>query len=49
MADALGRSAIVTQLEANLQEEEAALQKLKGLAAGVNMEPLIAEEDEQAK
>ena len=43
------RSAIVTQLEANLQEEEAALQKLKGLAAGVNMEPLIAEEDEQAK
>jgi ferritin-like metal-binding protein YciE len=46
MADALGRSAIVTQLEANLQEEEAALQKLKGLAAGVNKDTLIAEEDE---
>jgi ferritin-like metal-binding protein YciE len=48
MADALGRSAIVMQLEANLLEEEAALQKLKGLAADVNKQPLIAEEDEQA-
>jgi ferritin-like metal-binding protein YciE len=43
MADALGQSAIVTQLEANLQEEEAALQKLKSLAAGVNKDTLIAE------
>jgi ferritin-like metal-binding protein YciE len=48
MADALGQSAILTHLEANLQEEEAALQKLKGLAAGVNKERLIAEEDEKA-
>jgi hypothetical protein len=49
MADALGRSAIVTQLEANLHEEEAALQAPKGVAAGINKEPLIAEEDEKAK
>jgi ferritin-like metal-binding protein YciE len=49
MADALGRSAIVTQLEANLQEEEAALQKLKGLAGGVDKDALMAEEDENVK
>ena len=47
MADALGRSEIVTQLEANLQEEEAALQKLKGLSDGVDKNDLIAEEDEK--
>jgi ferritin-like metal-binding protein YciE len=46
MAEALGRSAIVTHLEANLQEEEAALQKLKGLAAAVDTEALIAAEEE---
>lgn len=47
MADALGQSAIVTQLEANLQEEEAALQKLKSLAEGVDKGALIAEEEEK--
>jgi ferritin-like metal-binding protein YciE len=49
MADALGRSAIVTQLEANLQEEETALQKLKGLAGGVDKDALMAEEDENVE
>ena len=44
MAEALGRSAIVTQLEANLQEEEAALQKLKALADSVDKDALIADE-----
>ena len=47
MADALGQSAIVTQLEANLQEEEAALQKLKSLAEGVDKWALIADEEEK--
>jgi ferritin-like metal-binding protein YciE len=47
MAAALGRSAIVTQLEANLQEEETALQKLKSLAKGIDMDALIAEVDEK--
>src|SRR6202049_2015426 len=46
MAEALGRSEIVTQLEANLQEEEAALQKLKTLADGVDTDALIAQEKE---
>jgi ferritin-like metal-binding protein YciE len=49
MADALGHLAIVTQLEANLQEEEAALQKLKGLADDVDTDALIAEEEEKEK
>ena len=44
MAEALGRPEFVTQLEANLQEEEAALQKLKGLADAVDKNALIAEE-----
>jgi ferritin-like metal-binding protein YciE len=47
MAEALGRSAIVTQLEANLQEEEAALQKLKDLAEHVDTDALVAEEEEK--
>src|ERR1700730_4317182 len=47
MADALGRSAIVRQLEANLTEEEAALHKLKGLADAIDTDRLIAEEDEK--
>lgn len=46
MADALGRSEIVTQLEASLQEEEAALQKLKGLADRVDKDVLMAKEEE---
>jgi ferritin-like metal-binding protein YciE len=46
MAEALGRSAIVTELEANLQEEEAALQKLKDLANGVDKFALIAAEEQ---
>jgi ferritin-like metal-binding protein YciE len=45
MATALGRSEIVTQLEATLQEEEAALQKLKGLAESVDKDALMAEEN----
>jgi ferritin-like metal-binding protein YciE len=49
MAEALGRSSIVTQLEANLQEEEAALQKLKGLAGGVDKDALMAEEDQNVQ
>jgi ferritin-like metal-binding protein YciE len=44
MAEALGRPEFVTQLEANLQEEEAALQKLKGLADAVDKHALIVEE-----
>jgi ferritin-like metal-binding protein YciE len=47
MADALGRSAIVTQLEANLQEEEAALQKLKDLADGLDKDAMIGKEEEK--
>jgi ferritin-like metal-binding protein YciE len=49
MAEALGRSEIVTQLEENLQEEEAALQTLKGLADGVDKAALIAEEEVKQK
>jgi ferritin-like metal-binding protein YciE len=47
MAEALGRSEIVTQLEANLEEEEAALRKLKGLAANLDVNALVAEEEEK--
>ena len=39
----------MTQLDANLQEEEAALQKLKGLAGRVDKDALMAEEDENVK
>ena len=45
MAEALGRSEIATQLEVNLEEEEAALQKLNGLADGLDKNALTAEED----
>jgi ferritin-like metal-binding protein YciE len=44
MAGALGHSAIVAQLEANLREEEAALKTLKGLADRVDTYALIARE-----
>jgi hypothetical protein len=44
MAGALGHSAIVAQLEANLREEEAALKTLKGLADRVDTYALIAKE-----
>jgi ferritin-like metal-binding protein YciE len=43
MADALGHSEAVTQLEANLQEEEGALQTLKGLADGFDTDALTAD------
>jgi ferritin-like metal-binding protein YciE len=47
MAEALGRSEIVTQLEANLEEEEAALRKLKALAENLDKAALVAEEKEK--
>ena len=47
MAEALSRSAIVTQLEANLQEEEAALHKLKGLVDRLDKGALTAAEEEK--
>jgi len=43
MAEALSQTTIVAALEANLQEEEAALQKLKALADGVDRDALMAE------
>ena len=45
MAEALGRSEIATRLEANREEEEAALQKLNGSADGLDKNALMAEED----
>jgi ferritin-like metal-binding protein YciE len=44
MAGALGHSAIVAQLEANLHEEEAALKTLKALADRVDTHALIAQQ-----
>jgi ferritin-like metal-binding protein YciE len=49
MANALGRSEIVTQLEANLEEEEAALQKLKGLADDFDKDALVGEREEKGE
>jgi ferritin-like metal-binding protein YciE len=49
MADALGHSEAVTQLEANLEEEEAALQTLKGLADGFDTDALTAEQEEKSE
>ena len=49
MATALGRSEIVTQLEANLEEEEAALQKLKDLADGLDKDGLVEEPEEKSE
>jgi len=49
MADVLGHSEAVTQLEANLQEEEAALQTLKGLADGFDKDALTAEQEEKSE
>jgi ferritin-like metal-binding protein YciE len=47
MAEAMGRPPIVALLEENLHEEEVALQKLKGLADGVDKDALTAEEEEK--
>lgn len=49
MADALGQKEIVTLLESNLQEEEAALHKLKGLADSFDKGTLTVEEEEAEK
>jgi ferritin-like metal-binding protein YciE len=47
MAEALDQVDIVTLLEANLQEEEAALQTLKTLMAKVDTDALIADAEER--
>ena len=49
MAEALGRSEIVAQLEANLQEEETALQKLKGLAEVADKGALVGEAQQKKR